>query len=168
MWLSGPPHACGLVLLRACAAALESAPAAPLAFTIEHSANGLTASGAAVTRLAAARLQGWFMAPWPVAQGSRRNYFCCVTTRRRNLSRLRRLWRRGGALAARTFGLGVLGFGRLVLPSDTEQQKSAIFEHEDGATRHMGRANPGPARTPDGLNTQSVFARRNVVVRDVA
>jgi len=40
-----------------------------------------------------------------------------VTTRRRNLRRLRRLWRRGGTLTARTFGLGVLGFGRIILPS---------------------------------------------------
>ena len=79
--------------------------------------NGLTAGGAAVACLAAARLQGRFMAPWPVAQGSRRKNFCCVTTRRRNLRRLRRLWRRGGALTAHTFGLGVLGFGRLVLAS---------------------------------------------------
>src|ERR1035438_1051052 len=71
--LSGPPRACGLVLLRACAAALESATASPLAFTIEHPANGLTASGAAVARLAAARLLGWFMAPWPVAQGDRKS-----------------------------------------------------------------------------------------------
>jgi hypothetical protein len=115
--LSGPPRACGLVLLRACAAALESATASPLAFTIEHPANGLTASGAAVARLAAARLRGWFMAPWPVAQGSRRKNVCCVTTRRRNLRRLRRLWRRGDALTARTFGRGVLGFSRIVLPS---------------------------------------------------
>jgi hypothetical protein len=37
-----------------------------------------------------------------------------VTTRRRNLGWLRWLWRRRGA-SARTFLLGVLGFGRIVL-----------------------------------------------------
>ena len=115
--LFAAPRAGGLVLLRACAAALESATASPLAFTIEHPANGLTASGAAVARLAAARLQRRLMTPRPVAHGSRRKNSCCVTTRRRNLRRLRRLWRRGGALTARTFGLGVLGFGRIILPS---------------------------------------------------
>ena len=89
-----PPRAGGLVLLLACAAALESAAAQPLAFTIQHPANGLTAGGAAVACLVAARLQGRFMAPRPVAQGSRRKNFCCVTTRRRNFRRLRWLWRR--------------------------------------------------------------------------
>src|SRR5258707_8162612 len=57
------------------------------------------------------------MAPRPVAHGSWRKNSCCVTTRRPNLRRLRRLWRRRDALTARTFGLGVLGFGRIVLPS---------------------------------------------------
>jgi hypothetical protein len=87
----------------------------PLAFAIHYPANGLTAGGAAVARLVAARLRRRFLTPRPVAQGSRRKNSCCVTTRCRNLSRLRRLWRRCGALTARTFGLGVLGFGRIVL-----------------------------------------------------
>ena len=38
--------------------------------------------------------------------------FCCVTTRSRNFGLFRGLWHRLGALAARTLGLGVLGFGR--------------------------------------------------------
>jgi hypothetical protein len=87
----------------------------PLAFAIRDPANGLTAGGAAVARLIAARLRRRLMAPRPVAQGSRRKNSCCVTTRCHNLSRLRRLWRRCGALTARTFGLGVLDFGRFVL-----------------------------------------------------
>jgi hypothetical protein len=111
------PRTGGLVLPRACLPALQSATVLPLAFAIHHPANRFTAGGTAVARLAAARLHNWFMAPWPVAHGSRRKNFCCVTTRRRNLSRLRCLWRRGDALTARTFGFGVLGFGRIVLPS---------------------------------------------------
>jgi hypothetical protein len=87
----------------------------PLAFAIHYPANGLTASGAAVARLVAARLRRRLLAPRPVAKGTRRKNSCCVTTRCRNLSRLRRLWRRWGALTARTFGFGVLGFGRIVL-----------------------------------------------------
>jgi hypothetical protein len=55
------------------------------------------------------------MAPRPVAHGSRRNNFCCVTTRRRNLRVLGGLRRRCGVLTARTLSLGMLGFGRLVL-----------------------------------------------------
>ena len=107
----------GLILLLPRAAALESATQQPLAFTITYAANRLTARTAAVARLAAARLRNRLMAPRPVTHRSRRKNFCCVTTRRRNLSRLRRLWRRGGALTARSFGFGVLGFGRLVLAS---------------------------------------------------
>ena len=107
----------GLVLLLACAAASESATELPLAFAIHYPANGLTARGAAVACLAATRLSNRLMAPRPVAHGSWRKNSCCVTTRRPNLRRLRRLWRRRDALTARTFGLGVLGFGRIVLPS---------------------------------------------------
>jgi hypothetical protein len=40
---------------------------------------------------------------------------------------------------------------------DTEQQKSAIFEREDGATRHVSRSTLGRARTSNGLSTQSVL-----------
>ena len=115
--LVAAPRAGGLILLLACAPASESATELPLAFTITHSANRLTADLAAVARLVAARLHNRLMAPWPVAHGSRRKNSCCVTTRRRNLRWLRRLWRRGGALTARTFGLGVLGFGRIILSS---------------------------------------------------
>ena len=75
------------------------------------------------------------MAPWPVAQGSRRNNFCCVTTRRRNLKRLRRLWQRGGALTARTFGRGVLGFGRIVLPSFGLPPRRLPASHQTQAFR---------------------------------
>ena len=115
--LVAPPRAGGLVLLRAGAAALESATALPLAFTIEHPANGLAAGGAAVACLATARLQGWFMTPGPVAQGSRRKNCCCVTTRRPNVRRLWLLWQRRGTLTAHSFRLGVLGLGGLVLAS---------------------------------------------------
>ena len=105
----------GLVLLLACAAASESATELPLAFAIHYPANGLTARGAAVACQAAARLRNRLMAPRPVAQGSWRKNCCRVTTRRPNLRRLRRLWRRRDALTAHAFGLGMLGFGRLVL-----------------------------------------------------
>ncbi len=57
------------------------------------------------------------MAPRPVAQGSRQQNFCCVTTRRRNLGVLRCLRQRWGTLTARTLRLGVLDFGRIVLAS---------------------------------------------------
>ena len=114
-WLAAAPRAGGLVLPRRGAAALESATQQPLAFTIAHPANRLTAGGAAVACLVAARLRRRFMAPRPVAQRSRRKNFCCVTTRRRNFRLLRGLWRRGGTLTARPLGLGVLGFDRLVL-----------------------------------------------------
>ncbi len=63
------------------------------------------------------RLQGWFMAPRPVAQGSRQQNFCCVTTRCRNLGVLRCLRQRGGTLTARPLRRGVLDFGRIVLAS---------------------------------------------------
>ena len=53
-------------------------------------------------------------------------------------------------------------------PGDTEQQKSAIFEREDGATRHVDGSTMGRARTAYGLDTQTVFARRKVVFQDVA
>jgi hypothetical protein len=113
--LVAAPRSGGLKLLLACAPASESATELPLAFTIPHSANRLTAGGAAVARLVAARLHNGLMAPWPVAHGSRRKNFCCVTTRRRNLGRLWRLWRRVGTLTARPFSLGVLSFDFVVL-----------------------------------------------------
>ena len=113
--LSATPRAGGLVLLLTCAAALESATELPLAFAIHYPANGLTARGAAVACLAAARLRNRLMAPRPVAHGSWRKNACCVTTRRPNLRRLRRLWRRRDVLTAHAFGLGMLGFGGLVL-----------------------------------------------------
>jgi hypothetical protein len=109
------PRAGGLVVPVACAAALERASPQPLAFAIEHPANRLTAGGAAVACLVAARLWRWFMAPGPVAHRSRRKNFCCVTTRCRNFGLLRWLRRGGGALTARTLRLGMLGFGRIVL-----------------------------------------------------
>lgn len=115
--LFAAPRSGGLVLPLTCTPALESATVLPLAFAIEHPANGLTAGGAAVARLTAARLHSRFIAPWPVTHRSRRKNFCCVTTRRPNVRRLWLLWQRGGALTARTFGLGVLGFGRIILPS---------------------------------------------------
>jgi hypothetical protein len=52
--------------------------------------------------------------------------------------------------------------------SGTERKKSANFGREDGASRPVRRHIGAPARTTNGLNTQSVFARRNVVVHDVA
>ena len=55
------------------------------------------------------------MAPRPVAQGSRQNNFCCVTTRRRNLGVVRCLRRRWDTLTARTLRLRMLGFGGVVL-----------------------------------------------------
>jgi len=55
------------------------------------------------------------MAPRPVAQRSRKNNFCCVTTRRCNCRLLRRLRRRLGTLTARPLRLGVLGFDRIIL-----------------------------------------------------
>ena len=113
--LSATPRASGLVLLLACAAASERATPQPLAFAIQHPANCLTARGAAAASLVTARLHKRLMTPRPMAHGSRRNNFCCVTTRRRILRDLRRLWRRCGALTARTFCLGMLGFDRLVL-----------------------------------------------------
>jgi hypothetical protein len=66
-------------------------------------------------RLVAARLQGRFIATRPVAERSRQKRFGCVTTRCHNLGVGRRLWRRWGALPARTLGLGVLGFDRIIL-----------------------------------------------------
>ena len=65
--------------------------------------------------LVAVRLQGRFIAAWPVARGRRQQNFCCVTTRRRNLGDLRCLRRRWDALPARTLLLGVLGFDRILL-----------------------------------------------------
>ena len=115
--LSGPPRAGGSVLLRAGLASLERASQPPLAFTIQHSANRLAAGRAAEARRLVNRLQGWFMAPRPVADGSRQQNFCCVTTPRRNFGVLRCLRRRWGALTARTLSLGVLGFGGIVLAS---------------------------------------------------
>ena len=109
------PRAGGLVVPFACAAVLQRAAPQPLAFAIEYPANRLTAGGAAVASLVAARLRRWLMAPGPVAQRSRRKNFCCVTTRRRNFGLLRWLRRGGGALTARTLRLGMLGFGRVVL-----------------------------------------------------
>jgi len=55
------------------------------------------------------------MAPGPVAQRSWQKNFCCVTTRRRNLRGFRYLRRIKDAPTARTFRLGVLDFGRLLL-----------------------------------------------------
>ena len=113
LWATSRPG--GLVLPRAGTAAPESATPMPLAFTIAHPANRLTTGRAAVTGLAAARLRRWFVAAGPVAQGQRRKSFCCVTTRHRNFRRIGWLGRRGDTLTARAFGLGVLGFDRLVL-----------------------------------------------------
>ena len=113
--LLAAPRAGGLVLLLACAAALERATELPLAFAIHDPANGLTARRAAVACLAAARLRNRLMAPRPVAQGSRRKNSCCVTTRRPNLRRLRRLGRRSDALTAHAFGFGMLCLDGLIL-----------------------------------------------------
>ena len=113
LWATPRPG--DLVLLLAGTTASESTTPMPLAFTIQDPANRLTTGGATVTRLAPARLQRWFMAPWPITQGGRQNNFCCVTTRRRNFGRVWWLSRRCGTLTARRFGLGVLGFDRIVL-----------------------------------------------------
>jgi hypothetical protein len=117
VWRSGPARAGGRVLACAGAAALERAAEPPLAFTIEHAADRLAAGRAAEARRVAHQLQAWFMAPRPVAHGSGKQNFCCVTTRRRNFGVLRCLRRRVAALTARTLSLGVLGFGRSVLAS---------------------------------------------------
>jgi hypothetical protein len=109
--LSGPPRPSGSVLLGACPAALESAAPPPLAFPIKHPAHRLPAGRTAVARLVAARLQGRFVAARPVAQRSRQQNCCCVTTRRRNIWFLWELRRRCGAPSARPLRLGVLGFG---------------------------------------------------------
>jgi hypothetical protein len=55
------------------------------------------------------------MAPRPVAQNRGQKNSCCVTTRRYNFWTLRCLRRGRGTLTARTFRLGVLRFGRIVL-----------------------------------------------------
>src|SRR5438477_4372968 len=68
VWLSATPRAGGLVLPSTCPAPSECAAQPPLAFAIKHPANRLTAGGTAILGLVAARLQGWFMAPRPVAQ----------------------------------------------------------------------------------------------------
>ncbi len=115
MLLVAAPRSGGPILPLACAPASESATELPLAFTIPHPANRLTAGGAAVTCLVAARLHNRLMAPWPVAHGSRRKNFCCVTTRRRNIRGLRCLWRRVGTLTAHPFSLGVLSFDLVLL-----------------------------------------------------
>ena len=112
--LSGAPRPGGSVLLGACPAASESAAPLPLAFTIQHPAQRLTAGGTAVACLVAARLQGRFVAARPVTQRMRPKNGCCVTTRRRNLLVLGRLRRRYGTLPARPLRLGVLGFDGLV------------------------------------------------------
>ena len=113
-WLTAASTARGLVLLPACLATSERAPLSPLAFPIEHSANCLTTGGAAVARLAAPRLPGRFIAPGPVAEGPRRNNFCCVTTRRRNFRSPGWLGRKGGTPSARTLGGSMLGFDRFI------------------------------------------------------
>jgi hypothetical protein len=115
VWLFATPRPGGLVLALTCALASESATHLPLAFAIEHPLNRLAAGRATVASLAAARLVGHFMAARPVAQGSWRKSFCCVTTRRRNLRGVRCLRRRWHTPTARTFCLGVLDFGRLIL-----------------------------------------------------
>ena len=109
------PRPGGLVLLLPCMTASESATELPLAFAIHDLANGLTARGATVACLAAARLRNRLMTPRPVAHRRWRKNFCCVTTRRPNLRRLRRLGRRRDALTAHAFGLGMLCLGGLVL-----------------------------------------------------
>jgi len=114
---SAAPRPRGLVLLVASPAASKSAAAPPLALAIPHPANRLTAGGTAVACLIAAGLQGRLMAPRPVAQEKRQKTFCCVTTRRRNLSSLRWLRHRWDTRTARTLRLGVPGFGRRPLTS---------------------------------------------------
>src|SRR5712691_2742198 len=64
----------GLIFTIAQAAASERAAALPLAFAIAHSANRLTADGATVVCLVAARLQRCFMASRPVAQEMGKNF----------------------------------------------------------------------------------------------
>jgi hypothetical protein len=101
------------------AGALSSEPAAgpPLAFAVAYAVNGLAAGGATKVSRVAERLQGWLKAPGSVAQGMGQKNVCCVTTRGRNIRIGECLWQRSSTLTAHTFGLGVLGFGRLVLAS---------------------------------------------------
>jgi hypothetical protein len=113
----GPSRAGGSVFPCPGLVSLESASPSPLAFTIADSTNCLAAGRAAQARRWMHRLQGWFIAPRPVAHGRGQNNFCCVTTRRCNLRILRGLWQRWGTLTARTLILGVLGFGGLALAS---------------------------------------------------
>ncbi len=57
------------------------------------------------------------MAPRPMAQRQREKNFCCVTTRRLSFRLLQGLWHGLGVLAARTLGLGMPGFGGILLAS---------------------------------------------------
>ena len=107
----------GGVLLLACSPGSEPAAGPPLTFTVPDAVNGPAAGGATRVHRVADRRQGWLKAPGPVAQGMGQKNFCCVTTRGRNFRLGWCLRQRGEALTARTFGLGVLGFGRLVLAS---------------------------------------------------
>ena len=106
-----------LVFPLASAATLKSAPFQPFALTIKHPVNRLTTRGTTILGLVAARLEGRLMTSRPFADGSRRQNFCCVTTRRRNFGIFRGLRQRRGAPPARPLGLGVLGFSGIVLAS---------------------------------------------------
>jgi len=115
--LCGAPRAGGSVLQGAGTPTLESASQPPLTFAILDPANRLTAGDAAEASRLAPRLGGRFIATRPVAQGSRQQNVCCVTTRRRNFDWTGSWRRRSGTLPARTLRLGVPGFDRFVQAS---------------------------------------------------
>ncbi len=44
-----------------------------------------------------------------------------------------------------------------ISPFDTDREKRASFDREDGATRPASESDAGPARTADGLNARSLL-----------
>lgn len=94
---------------------VQGAAGSPLTFPIEGVAYGLPAGARAVTSLVADRVGGFFKASRPIAQGPGKKSPRCVTTRRRKLLFFIRLGQGLRSLAARLFGLSVLGFDVAVL-----------------------------------------------------
>lgn len=114
-WFTVASLASGLVFAFAGLPALERAAFQPLALAIDHAPKRLTAGGAAILGLVPARLRRRLMTPGPLADGSRRKNFCCVTTRRCNFGFVRGLRRSANTLTARLLSLGMPDFDRLVL-----------------------------------------------------